>query len=1298
MIKRLMVLLVLSGIWQGFSAPVEMLGNRDFSELKKGTPAGWRINNAGIFRVNGASASFAYVKHAWGYNQLYAFGNAVHSPVPGQPAASGGTYRFSVRAKGKGRFQLTAMLQSGKKGSWKFIRSTSSKPFLLSGEFADYEWKYTVSDPRVNMMQFSISLWQDSRMEFEKPSLTFDPDENPSIANPGFELPRKLTDTLPPPVIRLPFTRRPPVVDGICSPDEYHQGVQLRGVFAPGSPILLPTDDLTAAASDGKTLFIALKSPVSRENLKDYDGKDIFFDAAEILINPGTPENPGKLVYQLVLNPDGRITGYQCDWRKTAGRKPWAVRGVKTASKVKDGFWTVECAIPLDILGIGRKQLLSGIGILICRDWSNLASGVRQSQINYVPKNGSYENPKTIPVFRWQEAAFAVSELPSGSPKYHNRGVSIYNPGKTAQKAEVSFTFRPMYSQPSSGKKILDLAPGKSAAFTMKTVASKDELCFARLQIRSVGNSEIRFDREYYLQDSSAGKIFRLRQESGVKLHYGFYPSSGKLAAEIDFAAARPSNAVKTIRSVALQVSGPDGTIIARTTAPTVSYALARKDCWQLPKLPTGKYRLTASFGSSGIPTASGSFTVRKFEWENNRIGMSDRLLPGFTPVKLNGNVYETVLRRHVFNSAGLYDSVKAKGRELLAAPIAVFYKTGDRSGRAAGKYLKWNRITQTRLEGEGMLELGTLTARYKVTAEYDGFMKWELFYPEGKLDELRLEIPLRTSEVRLMHTLTDALRGHFSGAVPGGSGIIWRGSRNYRREIPTPFVPYIWLGGIERGLSVSSPSDKNWSTGQGTETQELRREGDRLTLIIRPVSAPVMGDGKKSIKLCFQATPIKARPADFRKYTFGIHEFKVGKKYNMPLLGCGRYWGAETSCTDIFPRDRDMSVLNKMREARDTGKIDHAFFEKWLKEYQRFYATAADPVELERMKKRFRTDLLVYPLPMLASLKPRNIVFYTNGRGIRLDTPESQTFLNDWCRTRFPKRKWGYGGGDPYILDPVSSYRDFAAWYLQKMSLAFMDVIYIDDIFLSPNFNMESSEAWRDGKGKIHPDSGLFNMREYLRRSSMLIHEQNRPVLTMAHMTDTALMPVLGFAYSQYSWEFGLDARPYQERTTRESIQVVDTGRQAGTIPFATVMIGRCSEKEKQRLDRTVIGTALSHDIKLYSYSPLYKKMLERLFAFGYGNPEIPVHVYYEDNYPVKITGIESSSIAVLNNKELLVLLCDWKNGGTASVIPDPSLGLGKIISAVNLENGKKLNVRGNAVEVPIGKYDFQLIKISGK
>ena len=107
---------------------------------------------------------------------------------------------------------------------------------------------------------------------------------------------------------------------------------------------------------------------------------------------------------------------------------------------------------------------------------------------------------------------------------------------------------------------------------------------------------------------------------------------------------------------------------------------------------------------------------------------------------------------------------------------------------------------------------------------------------------------------------------------------------------------------------------------------------------------------------------------------------------------------------------------------------------------------------------------------------------------------------------------------------------------------------------------------------------------------------------------------------------------------------------------------------------------------------------MLQTLFAFGYASPDVPVYVYYQPDYPVRIEGIESSSLAVKNGKEMLLLICDWKNGGTAKIQIRGIPGFEKIDSAKDVESGESLAVSDNTVDLPIKKYDFRVIKITGK
>lgn len=81
---------------------------------------------------------------------------------------------------------------------------------------------------------------------------------------------------------------------------------------------------------------------------------------------------------------------------------------------------------------------------------------------------------------------------------------------------------------------------------------------------------------------------------------------------------------------------------------------------------PSGEY--TVAVTVDGIENAKivRNFERKVFPWEGNQLGKSDRLIPPFTPVKVNGNTVSTLLRDHLLSDMGLWRQVTADGADLL--------------------------------------------------------------------------------------------------------------------------------------------------------------------------------------------------------------------------------------------------------------------------------------------------------------------------------------------------------------------------------------------------------------------------------------------------------------------------------------------------------------------------------------------------------------------------------------------------------------------------------------------------------
>src|SRR5205814_1199600 len=151
---------------------------------------------------------------------------------------------------------------------------------------------------------------------------------------------------------------------------------------------------------------------------------------------------------------------------------------------------------------------------------------------------------------------------------------------------------------------------------------------------------------------------------------------------------------------------------------------------------------------------------------------------------------------------------------------------------------------------------------------------------------------------------------------------------------------------------------------------------------------------------------------------------------------------------------------------------------------------------------------------------KPEHMIAYTNPRGTRQDTPEAQTFLDEWHVDAFLSQKANYGDGASYGCNPVESFRDFSLWNYSKMLDTFDDAINWDNTYLKACFDTVGSDAYELSPGIIQPSVGLWNMRELIRRTAILFHEMKKRPMNVPHMTNTSIAPTLSFAQMQLGWE----------------------------------------------------------------------------------------------------------------------------------------------------------------------------------
>jgi hypothetical protein len=1084
-----------------------------------------------------------------------------------------------------------------------------------------------------------------------------------------------------------------PVLDGQVNPSEWAGAARMEGLGR--GPALAPLAAGFWIGCDGTNLCLAVVSetPPGGKLLAnvaplpdDRDARTWLDDSIELVLDP-IPDAPAgqRRLYHANINARGAIndTVYVVGGSAEAWRGHW-----RTASRVIGDRWHVELALPLADLGLADAPAGRTLGVRLGRNWHQTPLA---GQTEWSPLGGAYLTPETIPHVTWDAAAPVVQVLQlseADKPAAHIK-LTVANPGTAPLAVRVAIACRPRNSAPYDVVKELALQPGETAPVELSGPALNEEVATA-IRVTSLDGKTVYYLREFNWQSSRPDAVWTVDQVATrkVQTQFAYYPSFNKVHFTANFSALEDSAKVSGARLVLRRKGAADP--VAGTDIPPVTN-FAFRVLWDVPPLPEGEYEAVFTLGGVAVDPIVQPFVRHVFPWENNALGKSDALVEPFTAMEVEGRTVATLLRRHTLGTLGLWDQVESLGRELLSGPMRLEVRRQGSEFRVQGSGFRVVEQRPTRVVTESTWSGGGLKGATRGEWDYDGMQTWVLTIEPSStpVDSLTLVIPLKNAAAPLFHACTDGLRFNYAGATPAGEGRVWDGSRAARNSIVGSYVPYLWLGAEERGLAVFGENDRGWVTATNVPCQELVRNGSGLELRLNLIARPTTIDAPRRILIGFQATPTKPMPANWRQWgvSYATRVPPGGKK--IAFMGSCWYWGSLTPCLDVYPRDEDLSIWEEFRKTRETGVVNQPFIESWLKGYP-----VTTPEQFTTFKNHVNSGFHTL------KGKPTDVLLYTNARGVRFDTREGQTFIDEWHRDAFSTRDWPTGGGVAYDLNPGASFRDYAVWYYHKMMTSFADHIYWDDIFLQSHFDLIGSEAYALPDGTIQPASGLFDMRELVRRTAVLQHELGRKGrANQPHITNTAIAPILSFAGSHLTWEDRVGDTDFQDRYSRDYIRAESIGRQFGNVPFALQLIKGPDTNKNAWAERTMAGVALVHEIRSIGVLPGAEANLKTLYDYGYGQPDVSVMNYWEDDLPVTLSRADAVQLIVTKPGSALVLVCDYGNGGDVRLEPDlKRLGIAGKLTATNVETGLPLDVTAEGlVRLDLKKHDFALVKLEG-
>ncbi len=659
-------------------------------------------------------------------------------------------------------------------------------------------------------------------------------------------------------------------------------------------------------------------------------------------------------------------------------------------------------------------------------------------------------------------------------------------------------------------------------------------------------------------------------------------------------------------------------------------------------------------------------------DWENNDLGLGDRVPAPWTPLEVSGfgfqisgqleppgpggnaavpNASQTPVisvwgRQYSFTGMALPASIPtrqpnpARGPEIadvLAGPVRIVSEVDGRAETWQAGELVPGAVQKSSAALSGSGTSPTLAARVEGTLDFDGFYKMRLriqpTVADTEYSSIRIEVPVPTETARLFHCVGESMRENktFADFADLGDGRLWDSKSAARNAlVQGNFLPVAWLGSEDRGIAWMCDTDRTWQIAFDQPCLDVVRHGDqtvfRMHLLNRPgrLAAPI------EVVFSLQATPVRPRPVggtwkDVDWYGWG--------HFDMPLI----YHG----CFDAYRKGE-------------------------LPENGPWYRTP----EAREQNRWWRYGCF-------------------NSDRIRKTDPTYGAIVRDFGAEWYSESVW--------VKYQNRAHQDFELWaWKQWHDEASLDGLYFDNTFPAPSTNLLNDTAYIDEYGRLRPGYVVMAYREFMKRLRVMLLDCGPSPVLKAHITDTPIPGFLGLCDFWLDGENGGYPDPQMQNpdfvdrwynpTGMANLRIT-LGQQWGTIPLYFYNWGIEST-------HAVLG--------LFDLPNWYQPMGQRPYHdFGLNQADVRYIPFWTSKPPATVAGGGPA-----------VLLTVWTRPGQARILVsnlsdedrdvildlDPQrLGVAAAAVALDEREGGLLPKSGNQLgPIRVYRHDYQALIIA--
>jgi hypothetical protein len=512
----------------------------------------------------------------------------------------------------------------------------------------------------------------------------------------------------------------------------------------------------------------------------------------------------------------------------------------------------------------------------------------------------------------------------------------------------------------------------------------------------------------------------------------------------------------------------------------------------QTPPMDFATYEVTGTVldgDGRSLGSARGTFTREKPPWWNFQGGLSDKVMPDWTPVRAEASTVKIWGREIHFGATGLPGRIVSAGQDVLAEAVTLV------AGRG-GESLSLSPIRRpARVESEsevratvgGVMRGDGMRVNTRCRVEFDGMMWLEMtLRPDGekpvRLDSLRLRIPYRPENAEMFHWWSGARNFRnpkivHIGATPRQEGTVFR-SNSEKVEHPEglrgSFIPYVMITGEERGMAWFAQNDRGWTKSRELPALQIQRTDEAVTLVANIIREEVVIEGE-------------------RTFAFGLHPIPVKPLEKRHRMNPG--WG-------VIP---DTFSGNNLKGRKGPTAFDMYPEDNWEAVWRRINGeglTKGAAGLKGRYRQRKRQFEEIHGREPTARETPVPALYW-----------DLQWTGNKPAHTREWEEAWGLGHGDYQHYD--QAFVDFAAWCWDEWLThtdGFIRGIYLDDCWGAPQRLPRGPAAYRTEDGHPQPGYQFLGYRARLKRTRQISYEHEIVPHLCAHTTHSFLIPYHSF------------------------------------------------------------------------------------------------------------------------------------------------------------------------------------------